>query len=183
MVLRSGGHFDAQIETQIQKRAADAIVCEVHTKMAKAVAKPISLRAGRWSIHPHSKGNFVFSFDGCVSFNTIQSYEHLLLEPFYGLGQLCPSMGWTRFLVHGVPAWNDNSIIFGPQSILEEVRNMPSLKKAVFAIQPRWLKPVESIASNYLSITFAVSDPDNTIISALLNGRSTLFGKEVTVHK
>jgi len=92
-------------------------------------------------------------------------------------------MGWTRFLVHGVPAWNEENLIFGPRSILEEVRSMPGLKKAVFAMQPRWLRPVGSIVSAYSSITFAVSDPDNAITSILLNSRSALFGKEVTIQK
>ena len=182
-VLRTGGHFDPQVETQIRTRAADAIVREVRTKMAKAVAKPISLRAGRWSIHPRSKGNFVFSFDGCIPFDIIQSYERLLLEPFYGSGKLCPSMGWTRFLVHGVPVWSDENTAFGPHSILEEVRSLPGLKKAVFAMEPRWLRPVGSIASDYSSITFAISDPNNTNTNILLNSRSALFGKEVTICK
>ena len=128
--------------------------------------------------------NFVFSFDGCIPFDVIQSYEQLLLEPFYGSGQLCPSMGWTRFVVHGVPTWDGESFeFFGPGEILEEVRMMPGLKKAVFAMQPRWLRPVSSIEKDYSSITFAVSDPDGVTTNALLNGRSALFGKEVTVRK
>jgi hypothetical protein len=61
--------------------------------MAKAVAKPIPLRAGRWSVHPRSKGNFVYSFDGHIPFDVISSYEHILLRPFQGTGQLCPSLG------------------------------------------------------------------------------------------
>ena len=157
---------------------------EVRIKMAKAVAKPIALRAGRWSIHPRSKGNFVYSFDGCIPFNILQSYERLLLEPFYGSGQLCPSMGWTRFAVHGVPAWDDDGLtIFGPDAILEEARTMPGLKKATFAMQPRWLKQPEEINTNYSTITFAVSDLDGAITNTLLNNRAALFGKEVTVRR
>ena len=183
-VLRTGGHWDPQTENSIRARAADAIVREVRAQMAKAVAKPIVLRAGRWSVHPRSKGNFVFSFDGCIPFEVIQSYELLLLAPFYGSGQLCPSMGWTRFLVHGVPTWNnDEYIIFGPDAILREVRLMPGLKKAAFAMQPRWLKQVDSIETDYSSITFAISDPDGTITNTLLNSRPALFGKEVSVRK
>ena len=185
-VLRSGGHHDPQTENYIRSRAADAIVREVRTNMAKAVAKPIVLRAGRWSVHPRSKGNFVFSFDGCVPFDVIQSYELLLLDPFYGSGQLCPSMGWTRFLVHGVPTWSDeleDGEIFGPDTILREVRLMPGLKKTAFAMQPRWLKQVAYIDTDYSSITFAISDPDGTITNTLLNCRAALFGKEVSVRK
>jgi hypothetical protein len=93
-------------------------------------------------------------------------------------------MGWTQFLVHGVPIWDDeNYNVFGPQAILKEARTLPGLKRAVFAMQPRWLRPVENIESPYSSITFAVSDPNGTITSTLLSGRSALFGKEVTVRK
>jgi hypothetical protein len=51
---------------------------------------------------------------------------------------------------------------------------MPGLKKAVFAIQPRWLRPVDNIDAPYSSITFAVSDPDSAITDALLNNRTAL---------
>lgn len=113
----------------------------------------------------------------------IKSYECLLLEPFYGSGQLCPSLGWTCFLVHGVPVWSDDDTVFGPQAILEEVRTLLGLKKAIFAMQPRWLRLVENIESIYSSITFAVSDPDGAITSALINGRAALFGKDTLVQK
>jgi hypothetical protein len=183
-VIRNGGFWEPQLEKSIRDRAADAIVREVRIKMAKIVAKPIPLRAGRWSIHPRSKGNFVFSFEGCIPFDLIKSYERLLLQPFHGSGQLCPSMGWTRFLVHGVPIWDDeNEEIFNLEAILEEVRMMPGLKKATFAMEPRWLKRLDDAESSYSSITFALSDPDGKTTNTLLNGRAALFGKEVTVRK
>jgi len=40
----------------------------------------------------------------------------------------------------------------------------------------------ESINSSYSSITFAISDPDGSISSKLMQGRTALFGKEVTVE-
>ena len=60
---------------------------------------------------------------------------------------------------------------------------MPGLKKAHFAMPPRWLKPVERINSTYSTITFAISDPDGSITSKLLNGRTALFGKEVLIQR
>ena len=183
-VLRAGGHADPETEQYIRYRAADAIVREVKLDMAKRVGKPITLRAGRWSIHPRSKGNFVFSFKGCIRFDEILSYENILLKPFYGSGQLCPSMGWTRFIVNGVPTWDEEAwAIFGPQALLEESRTLPGLKKATFAMQPRWLRPVGEIEGDYSSITFAISDPDGTITSTLLNSSAALFGKDVSVRK
>jgi hypothetical protein len=107
-VLRAGGFADADLEQRVRGRAADAIVHEVTLKMAKAVAKPVPLKAGCWSIHPRSKGNFVYSFDGNVPFDLISTYEHILLAPFRGSGKLSPSMGWTRLLAHGVPVWHDD---------------------------------------------------------------------------
>jgi hypothetical protein len=183
-VIRDGGFLNCDSEGQIRSRAADAIVREVRYKMARAVAKPIPLRAGRWSIHPRSKGNFVYSFEGDIPFSLIQSYKRLLLDPFFGSGELCPSMGWTRFLVHGVPIWDEENFgNFTSEAILEEVRTMPGLKKATFAMQPRWLKPLDNVESLYSSITFALSDPSGKTTSTLLNGRAALFGKEVTVRK
>jgi len=183
-VLRAGGFLDTNLEQRVRARAADAIVREVTLKMAKTVARPVPLKAGRWSIHPRSKGNFVYSFDGNVPFDIISTYEHILLAPFGGSGKLSPSMGWTRLLAHGVPVWDDIEWkTFGPEDLLQGVKAIPSLKKAHFAMPPRWLKPVDSIESNYSTITFAISDPDGTIANKLLTGRAALFGKEVVIQR
>jgi hypothetical protein len=183
-VLRAGGLTDSQKETQIQNRAADAIVREVRLKMTKVTNNPIRLRAGRWSINPRSKGNFVYSFDGNVPFDIIKSYEYILLAPLGGVGELCPSMGWTRFLANGVPTWEeDQATPFSMDALLGEVRTLPGLKKAYFAMQPRWLIHPECIHTDYSSVTFAVSDPDGSISATLINSRAALFGKEVTIRK
>jgi hypothetical protein len=63
------------------------------------------------------------------------------------------------------------------------VCTLPGLKKAFFAMEPRWLKPIAQIGSMYSSITFAFSDPDSSISNTLLKGRSALFGKEVKIQK
>lgn len=60
---------------------------------------------------------------------------------------------------------------------------MPGLKKAHFAMPPRWLKPVGRINSDYSTITFAISDPDGSIACMLLKGCTALFGKEVVIQK
>jgi len=151
--------------------------------MTKAVAKPIPLKAGRWSINPRSKGNFVFSFDGCIPFDILHSYEHILLGPFQGTGQLRPSLGWTRLLAHGVPTRDNMEVVFGPEELLKEVRTMPGLKKAHLTMEPRWLKPVGELNSTYSTITFAVSDPDGSITNTLSHERAALFGKEVTIRR
>lgn len=182
-VLRFGGFRDTQVEDCIRVRAADAIVREVRVNMGKAVARPIPLRAGRWSVQPRSKGNFVYSFDGHIPFDVISSYEHILLKPFQGSGQLCPSLGWTRLLAHGVPVLNNEDTVFGPESLLAEVRSLPGLKKAFFAMPPRWLRPVGNMSSCYSTITFAISDPDGTVTKTLLSSRTALFGKDVKIQK
>ena len=110
-------------------------------------------------------------------------YEHILLEPFQGTGKLCPSLGWTQLLAYGTPLRDNDGYHFSPKALLKEVRAMPGLKKAFFAMQPRWLRPVERITTAYSTITFAISDPDGSITNTLLNNRAALFGKEVTVSK
>ena len=183
-ILRSGGLIEAQKETQIRQRAADAIVREVRLKMAKATANPIRLRAGRWSINPRSRGNFVYSFDGNIPFDIIKSYEHILLAPLGNVGELCPSMGWTRFLTNGVPVWEEDGLTpFSTEALLEEVRALPGLKKVYFAMQPRWLTHPERIYTDYSSVTFAISDPDGSTSATLINNRAALFGKEVTIRR
>jgi hypothetical protein len=47
---------------------------------------------------------------------------------------------------------------------------MLGLKKAHFAMPPRWLKLVEHIDAKYSTATFAISNPDSFIINTLLNG-------------
>jgi hypothetical protein len=185
IILRSGatGHADPHIEMSIQARAADAIVREVRLKMSNAVSNLIPLRAGRWSVQPRSKGNFVYSFDSNIPFDLIESYERILLTPFYGTGKLSPSMGWTRLLAHGVPVFDKNWIATGPEELLKEVKTMPGLKKAHFAMPPRWLKPTNRIEMDYSTLMFAISDPDGSITNALLKGRAALFGKEVVIQR
>jgi hypothetical protein len=125
------------VDQCIRAPAVDAIIREVRLNMAKAVAKPIPLKAGRWSISSHSKGNFVYSFDGCIPFDIVASYEHILLGPFQGSGQLRPSLGWTCLLTHGVLTRDEvDNIIYGPEELLREVRTMPGLKKAHLAMEP-----------------------------------------------
>jgi hypothetical protein len=151
--------------------------------MAKAVARPIPLRAGRWSIHQQSRGNFVYSFNDSIPFDYILSYEHILLAPFQGSGQLCPSLGWMHLLIHGMPVMNNDNTVFGPDALFKEVCTLLGLKRSFFSMPPRWLKPIEHISFSYSSITFALSDPDGSATSTLLKGWAALFGKEVTVQK
>ena len=182
-VLRYGGHMDADTEQQIFTRAPNTIICKVKLQIAKALSNPISLRVGRWSIHPHSKGNFVYSFNRHIPFDIIASYKHILLEPFHGSGQLCPSLGWMQLLAHGVPFMDNEGNAFGPGELLSEAHTLPGLRRAFFAMAPRWLKLIEAIDTPYSSITFTISDPDGAITSALMMGRAALFGRDVTIRK
>jgi hypothetical protein len=129
----------------------------------------------------HSKDNFVYSFDGNIPFDLIKSYERILLTPFYGTGKLSLSMGWIRLLAHGILVLDKYYTTSEPEVLLKKARSMPGLKKAHFAMPPQWLKPVEHINSTYSTITFAISDPDGSIMSKLLNGHTTLFGKKVLI--
>ena len=182
-LIRVGGLLDPQEETNLQGHTPDSIVREVRHSMTKAVSNPILLKAGRWSVHPRSKGNFVFSFDGNIPFEHILSYEHILLAPFKGYGQLCPSLGWTRLLVHSVPFQDNDGIVFGLGALHLEVQTLPGLRKAYFAMHPRWLKLPQEINAKYTSVTFAVSDLDGSITSRLMQSRMAMFGKEVKVEK
>jgi hypothetical protein len=167
MVIHMGGYNDPHTEQSIHAHAADAIIREVRLKMGKSVAKPILLKAGCWSIHPHSRGNFVYSFDSYIPFDQIIPYEHILLNPFLGSGQLWPSLGWTHLLVHGVPTMDLDGTVFRPDVLQKEVKAMPGLKLANLTMAPRWLKPANSISTFYSLVTFAISDPDSSLTGNL----------------
>jgi len=94
-------------------------------------------------------------------------------------------MGWTHLLAHGIPVWGNltNGGAFEPDELLQEVRAMPGLRRAHFAMPPRWLRPVERIELDYSMITFTISDPDGAITSKLLTGRVALFRKEVAIQR
>jgi hypothetical protein len=78
---------------------------------------------------------------------------------------------------------DDDDTIFGPDTLFQEAKMMPGLKKATFAMEPRWLKPLDSINTPYSSITFMISDPNGLITSTLIKGRAVMFGKEIKIQK
>ena len=182
-VLHSSGLEDTHTEQEIWACAPDSIFHEVKLKMAKALTDPIPLHAGHWSIQALSKGNFMYSFNGHIPFDIISLYKHILLKPFHGLDQLCPSLGWTRLLAHRVPFINDVGNTFNADELQQEVCTLPGLGEVFFTMAPKWLKPVRTINSTYLSITFTISDPNGTTTNALMTGCTALFGKEVLIKK
>ena len=182
-VVRHGGSINKTNEQATRARQPNAIVREVRAKMARDVANPLPITSGRWSSGARSKGNFVFTMRGHVKFAFIQSFEHFLTAPFPGGGQLCPNQGWTKLLAHGVPVMDNDDIIFGPASLLQEVRSMQGLSNVYFSAPPRWIRPVGSLSSCYTSLTFAFSDPDGTITKQLFKERQALFGKQILLER
>ena len=182
-VIRHGGSVNTVSEQAVRKRRPDAIVREVQANMARAVARPLPITAGRWSTGARSKGNFVFRMQGQIDFKFIQPFESFLTGPFPGGGQLCPNQGWTKLLAHGVPIMDNDDRVFGPDDLQQEVRCMDGLRSVYFSATPRWIKPVANLNSNYTSLTFAFSDPDGSITKGLLANKQALFGKEVQIER
>ena len=182
-VVRFGGAILSANEQAVRKRRPDAIIREVKANMMRAVAKPLPITMGRWSLGARSKGNFVFTMQGHIDFRFIQAFESFLTNPFPGGGQLCPNQGWTKLLAHGVPVTDNDEVIFGPADLQQEVRTMQGLRNVYFSASPRWIKPVERMTSNYSSLTFAFSDPDGSITKGLLENKQALFGKQVQIER
>ena len=181
MVLHFGGLKNSQLEQAIRAHLADAIACKVQAAVENVVHKPICIIAGQWSVSSKSKGNFIYTLAGEVPFAIIQMYERLLVPPFLGTTQLCPSLGWTRLLAHSIPTMAED--IRGPEALLKEIQSLPGLANVYFALQPNWVRPVERLQGPYSSISFAFSDPDGTISSKLLTGKHGLFSKEARIEK
>jgi hypothetical protein len=96
---------------------------------------------------------------------------------------MCPSLGWTKFVIHNVPVIDDEDTVFGPDTLEKEVRSLSGLKKIFFTQTPRWLIPVEHIQGYYSALTFAISDPDGNVTKRLLAECQALFGKETQIQK
>jgi hypothetical protein len=182
-VVRRGGSIMATKEKAVRLRQPDAIVREVRANMAREVAKPLPIVSGRWSSGARSKGNFVFTMRGQVDFAFVQTFEHFLVGPFPGGGQLCPNQGWTKLLAHGVPVADNDGTVFGPEDLEQEVRAMEGLRKVYFSSPPRWMRPVGDLTSAYSSLTFAFSDPDGSVTKQLFKNRQALFGKHVQIER
>ena len=182
-VVRHGGSVLSAREQTVRGRQPDAIVREVRANMARDVAKPLPIIAGRWSSGSRSKGNFVFTMRGQVDFPFVQTFEHFLVGPFPGRGQLCPNQGWTKLIAHGVPTTDRGETVFGPEDLLLEVRTMEGLSKVYFSSPPRWIRPVWNLSSTYSSLTFAFSDPDGSTTKQLFENKQALFGKQVQIER
>ena len=76
-----------------------------------------------------------------------------------------------------------DAIIFGPVSLLQEVKSMQGLSNIYFSSPSHWLRPVESVNSCYTLLTFAFSDPDSSITKQLFKERQVLFGKQVLLER
>ena len=120
-VIRHGSSVNTVSEQAVHKRRPNAIVREVQANMARAVARPLPITAGRWSTGTQSKGNFVFRMQGQIDFKFIQPFESFLTGPFLGGGQLCPNQGWTKLLAHGVPIMDNDDRVFGLDDLQQEV--------------------------------------------------------------
>ena len=118
-VLHFEGLKNSQLKQAIRAHPADAIAHEVQAAVENVVHKPICIIAGQWSVSSKSKGNFIYTLAGEVPFAIIQTYERILVAPFPGTTQLCPSLGWTRLLAHGIPTMAED--IRGPEALLKEV--------------------------------------------------------------
>jgi hypothetical protein len=86
-------------------------------------------------------------------------------------------------IAYSIPFIDNDGMVFGPDELLTEVCSLPGLKKAFFAMKPRWLRPIGLITTSYSLITFAFSDLDSSISNTLIKGRPALFGKEVKIQK
>ena len=78
---------------------------------------------------------------------------------------------------------DNDDIIFGPVSLLQEVRSMQGLSNVYFSMSPRWIRPVGSLSSCYTSLTFAFLDPDGTITKQLFKERQALFRKQILLER
>ena len=177
-IVRRGGMLEPNEERAFRARPPDVIARSViDTIRAAAPGHPAIPRSGRWG--HHSKGNYIFTFNGQVTPEHIHQVETYLLRPFPD-GELVINHGWSRIMLKMVPVYNAIDSPHGPIALEEEVRQaIPALAKKPFAQAPKWLLGPTRIQGQYSSVTFAFSDPDRSITKGILAKPVPMFGREV----
>ena len=131
-VVRHGGKLISAEEQALRSRAPDGIARTVIEAIRAASPKhPAIPRSGRWG--HHSKGNFIYTFNGLVTPQQVRQVEQLLLEPFPD-GELIINHGWSRVMLKRVPVFDISGRPACPVSLEMEVRcAIPALTKKPFA--------------------------------------------------
>ncbi|KAI0251598.1 hypothetical protein BJV78DRAFT_1312886 [Lactifluus subvellereus] len=177
-IVRHCGKLISADEQNLRARAPDSIARAVISAIrAAAPGHPATPRSGRWGFH--SKGNFIYTFNGQVTPEQVRQVEPYLMEPFPD-GELIVNHGWSRIMLKLVPVYDAFDRPAGPVTLEAEVRRaIPALAKLPFAQQPKWLLGLDRIQGGYSSVTFAFSDPDRSITKSILARPIPMFGREI----
>ena len=167
------------------RRDAGAIVRELQRAILQApgAGSPprIQLLSGRWSSQLSS--NFVFTFAGTPSNETVRQFRYILLSPFPSGYSLVPQHGYTRVLLNSVPVIRQNGALPSSADLTRELACNIAYQDILCIAPPRWLMAVIPEGKSHSSVTFAFIDEDGSRISWMLRQPPSLFGEVVKAKR
>ena len=162
-------------------RDAGVIVRELQRAILQApgAGSPprIQLLSGRWSSQLSS--NFVFTFAGTPSNETVRCFRHILLSPFPAGYSLVPQHGYTRLLLNGVPVIRSNGALPSSADLTRELARNIAYQDILCVAPPQWLTAIIPEEKSHSSVTFTFIDEDGSRISQMLRQPPSLFGEVV----
>ncbi len=141
----------------------------------------IQLLSGRWSSQLSS--NFVFTFAGSPSNDTVRQFRHILLAPFPLGYSLVPQHGYTRVLLNGVPVIRSNGALPSSADLTCELARNIVYQDILCVAPPRWLTAVIPEEKSHSSVTFTFIDEDGSRIPRMLRQPPSLFGEVVKAKR
>ena len=136
---------------------------------------PVTLLSGRWSSQLSS--NFVLTFAGQPSNDSILRLRKILCSPFGPSSTLIPQCGYTRVAVHSVPVlYDENGNRPSSDDLWKELEPNPACNGLMVISPPKWLRSSIDAEKSHSSILFAFLDEDGSRLARLTKSPLFLFG-------
>ncbi|KAH9038449.1 hypothetical protein EDB84DRAFT_1653006 [Lactarius hengduanensis] len=173
-VIRGQGVEDALFELQLFKRAPSTFVAEIRQEVERMSQGKLVILAGRWSQKANAH-NFVYTFQGSVSFTTIFPYRNLLVKPLMA-GYVVPNDGWTHAQLRDVSTRAPDGTVHSNDTLIEELRRNAPFRDAIFCLVPHWQGSAYTVAhSEKTTVVMAYVDEGGKVSSAAVAAGTYMF--------
>ncbi|KAH9030929.1 hypothetical protein EDB85DRAFT_2146448 [Lactarius pseudohatsudake] len=178
-VLREGGLEDPGMEAALYGTSPASIVSDVRQNLEKVAPAGLRLMSGRWGTNNTPAHNFIFSFQGKVSFADIFPYRERLLTPLH-CGYIVPNDGWTYAYCRQVKTTNNQGVVHSPEALKAELLRNKAFEDAIFCITPHWQGNVHSLANKAeSSVKLAYVDESGALTERIITNGVFMFGRQI----
>ncbi|KAH9049186.1 hypothetical protein EDB84DRAFT_1658060 [Lactarius hengduanensis] len=173
-VIRGHGVEDPLFELQLFKRAPSTFVAEIRQEVERMSQGKLVILAGRWS-QKATAHNFVYTFQGSVSFTNIFPYRNLLVKPLLA-GYVVPNDGWTHAQLRDVSTRAPDGTVHNNDTLIEELRRNAPFRDAIFCLVPHWQGSAYTVAhSEKTTVVMAYVDEGGKVSSAAVAAGTYMF--------